>query len=87
MLTSHCFYKTLSNRLSYIIPIILPNFNVCDVLDPHHFGPKTKLGKEFNDMHFMGEGQRAKKVVSDSPGLVDFAIGLVNSLFNLPMGK
>ena len=31
--------------------------------------------------------QRAKKVVSDSPGLVDFAIGLVNSVFNLPMGK
>ena len=29
-------------------------------------------------------GQRAKKVVSDSPGLVDFAIGLVNSVFNLP---
>ena len=35
-----------------------------------------------------GEGrQRAKKVVSDSPGLVDFAIGLVNSVFNLPDGK
>ena len=29
--------------------------------------------------------QRAKKVVSDSPGLVDFAIGLVNSVFNLPV--
>ena len=28
--------------------------------------------------------QRAKKVVSDSPGPVDFAIGLVNSVFNLP---
>ena len=28
--------------------------------------------------------QRAKKVVSDSPGLVDFAIGLVNSVFNWP---
>ena len=28
---------------------------------------------------FAGGGQRAKKVVSDSPGLVDFAIGLVNS--------
>ena len=26
------------------------------------------------------QSQRAKKVVSDSPGLVDFAIGLVNSL-------
>ena len=31
--------------------------------------------------------QRAKKVVSDSPGLVDFAIGLVNSVLNLPNGK
>ena len=28
-----------------------------------------------------------KKVVSDSPGLVDFAIGLVNSVFNLPDGQ
>ena len=28
--------------------------------------------------------QRAKKVVSDSPGLVDFAIRLVKSVFNLP---
>lgn len=27
--------------------------------------------------------QRAKKVVSDSPGQVDFAIGLVNSVLNL----
>ena len=28
--------------------------------------------------------QHAKKVVSDSPRLVDFAIGLVNSVLNLP---
>ena len=28
--------------------------------------------------------QRAKKVVSDSLGLVDFSIGLVNSVLNLP---
>ena len=28
--------------------------------------------------------QRAKKVVSDSPGLVDFVIGQVNSVLNLP---
>ena len=34
-------------------------------------------------MHF----QPAKKVVSDSPGLVDFAIGLVNCVFNLPDGQ
>ena len=32
-------------------------------------------------------GQRAKKAVSDSPGLVDFAIGLVNSVVNLPDGQ
>ena len=28
--------------------------------------------------------QRAKKVVSESPGLVDFATGLVISILNLP---
>ena len=33
------------------------------------------------------QGQRAKKVVSDSAGLVDFAMGLVNSVFNLPDGQ
>ena len=31
--------------------------------------------------------QLAEKVLSDSPGLVDFAIGLVNSVFNLPDGQ
>ena len=36
------------------------------------FGPQTQ------------RSQCAKKLVSDSPGLVDFAIGLVNSVFNLP---
>ena len=36
---------------------------------------------------FQRRFQRAKKVVSDSPGLVDFAIGLVNSVLNLPDGQ
>ena len=36
---------------------------------------------------FVDQSQRAKKVLSDSPGLVDFAIGLVNSVFNLPDGQ
>ena len=31
--------------------------------------------------------RHAKKVVSDSPGLVDFAIELVNSVLNLPDGQ
>ena len=30
--------------------------------------------------------KRAKKVVSNSPGLVDFAIGLVNPNLSLPKG-
>ena len=38
-------------------------------------------------MEMIFYSQRAKKVVSDSPGLVDFAIGLVNSVFNLPDGQ
>ena len=40
-------------------------------------------------MHLPYKAQRAKKVVSDSPGLVDFAIGLVNSviIINLPDGQ
>ena len=31
--------------------------------------------------------QGATKVVSDSPGLVDFAIGLVTIVLNLPDGQ
>ena len=31
--------------------------------------------------------QHAKKVMSDSPGLVDFSIRLVNSVFNLSDGQ
>ena len=33
------------------------------------------------------EPQHAKKVVSVSLGLVDFAIGLLNSVLNLPNGQ
>ena len=39
------------------------------------------------DLMLNPPSQRAKKVVSDSPGLVDFAVGLVNSVFNLPSGQ
>jgi len=37
-------------------------------------------------LHFLVPSQRAKKEVSDSPGLVDFAIGVVNFVVNLPDG-
>ena len=32
-------------------------------------------------------GQRTKKVVSNRPGLVDFMIGLLNPVLNLPKGQ
>ena len=44
-------------------------------------------GHGFKLAHWAEIKQRAKKVVSDSPGLVDFAIGLVNSFVNLPDGQ
>ena len=46
---------------------------------------KKIVDKNANQKH--NQHQRAKTVVSDSPGLVDFAIGLVNSVFNLPDGQ
>ena len=47
----------------------------------------TKPDLVNSELTFLVPWQRAKKVVSDSPGLVDFAIGLVNSVFNLPDGQ
>ena len=41
---------------------------------------KTERRETFAKKH-------AKKVVSDSPGLVDFAIGLVIFVLNLPDGQ
>ena len=38
-------------------------------------------------MHDLILIQHAKKVVSDSPGQVDFAIGLVIFVLNLPNGQ
>ena len=50
--------------------------------------PEKSSGFIWNCAHiFLFLAQRAKKVVTDSPGLMDFAIGLVNSVFNLPDGQ
>ena len=52
-----------------------------------HLGKKLRI-KRSDLFHILKTfHQGAKKVVSDSPGLVDFAIGLVNSVFNLPNGQ
>ena len=47
------------------------------------------MHSRFNKRQDQGRNhnQRAKRVVSDSPGLVDFAIGLVIFVLNLPDGE
>ena len=57
-----------------------------DCLDLEILPPwKTDITLLFSIQHYVN--QRAKKVVSSSPGLVDFAIGLVIFVLNLPNGQ
>ena len=74
---------------------IAPHFSASDVSNVKKFSRRKKV-LIFNltfvlppqNFHLaIIPSQRAKKVVSDSPGLVEFAIGLVNSVFNLPDGQ
>ena len=51
------------------------------------FWQKTMLILIIVRCHVAIKYQCSKKVVSDSPGLVDFAIELVNSVLNLPDGQ
>ena len=48
--------------------------------------PKTTIAVCFNRLQ-VRPLQHAKKVMLASPGLMDFAIGPVNSVFNLPDGQ
>ena len=52
----------------------------------HFMGRMVKKSQILN-RKYEGRLQRAKKVLSDSLGLVDFTIGLVNSVLNLPNGQ
>ena len=54
---------------------------VCKLIILHCHHRRRDGGTTFN---FNVREQRAKKVLSDSPGLVDFAIEIVNSVLNLP---
>ena len=55
---------------------------------PFFFRMAINLVVEMNvvQRYVLFSPKRAKKVVSDSPRLVDFSIGLVNSVFSLPDG-
>ena len=56
----------------------LLNFSIVYI----HLFVQCTISSEYSIVH-----QRAKKVMSDSPGLVDFAIGLVIYVLNLPNGQ
>ena len=53
----------------------------------HFNSNKRTTGANQNSRLGTYNNQRAKKVVSDSPGLVDFAIRLVIFVLNLPDGQ
>ena len=64
----------------------------CSVSDTemifHSHANKTHFYKKGSELGLILKvRQSAKIVVSDKPGLVDFAIGLVKSVFNLPDGQ
>ena len=48
---------------------------------------QNDINLKVNFKTFQKNMQCAKKVVSDCPGLVDFAIRLVNFVLNLPNGQ
>ena len=48
---------------------------------------QNDINLKVNFKTFQKNMQCAKKVVSDCPGLVDFAIGLVNFVLNFPNGQ
>ena len=64
------------------LSMLVPSFFTCSCT--HVLLLSTVQQQQANLMLLL---QRAKKVVSDSLGLVDFPIGLVNSVFNLPNGQ
>ena len=84
-----CFtwYHWATKFLIFFLPIIIQNnyYDVQFTLVLHL--NCTALSQSELSNFFMCIIQGAKKVVSDSPGLVDFVIGLVNSVLNLPDGQ
>ena len=61
---------------------------ITKALDTHQSAIRERLILRLESLPQVGWAvQRTKKVVCVSPGLVDFAIGLVNSVLNLPEGQ
>ena len=86
------------SQKSIIISLFLAQWHIGQIIGSYNIIQKyfKRCHLIYNAIKFYSEKtpklepiytQRAKKVLSDSPGLVDFAIGLVNSVFNLPDGQ
>ena len=65
--------------------LIIPFYNLLLMTCNPHEMPKGIHGRDQGGWKLVK--QHAKKVVPDSPGLVDFAIGLVIFVLHLPKGQ
>ena len=72
-----------------LLLIITDSANILHAYDELFFLGKcgVKRSRLGSSQFLTSNRQHAKKVVSNSPGLVDFPIALVNSVFILPKGQ
>ena len=98
MAPKHLCQKFLKTRTDYDtrgfssrFQLPLPKTNYCKKRYVYRGGIYRYLEKVISILqgfvNFIYRFRRAKKVVSDSPRLLDFAIGPVNSVVNLPDGQ
>ena len=66
-----------------VLLVIKPTAKLITKRGPHTLDTEKKFLITYSKSNL----QRAKKVASDSPGLVDFDIGLVFFVLNLPDGQ
>ena len=83
---NHAFIATTTcNECVTFLPILTSLHFICEYTTEEEC--ETTLLKSYSTKVLYFTVHRAKKVVSDSPGLMDFAIGLVNSVLNLLKGQ
>ena len=76
--TFHLRLVSSVERYQNLIGSYLSTYSTINLIGPCNKHPNIQRHKDT---------RRAKKVVSDSPGLEDFAFGLVNSVLNLCDGQ
>ena len=81
------YERTIERTRNYIFVKTERDTSFRQVIVTVDLPAKFHYSKNSEIMKISVRYQRAKKVVSSSLGLVDFAIGLVNFVLNLPDGQ